>query len=111
MIYDYENCFLFNEDAAGTPKVVANGEGGNAYNELFLIAKFAKPLTKATVITLKTGDTESPTEVLCTLTVPEKSQNASVRIPHGSKKFYAISLSDTSGGKCTVALTLDTDLA
>lgn len=111
MIYDYENCFLFNEDAAGTPRVVANGEGGNAYNELFLVAKFVNPLKTATVITLKTGDTETPADELCTLSVPKGAQNASVRVPFGGKKYYTVALSDTTGGKCTVALTLDTDLA
>lgn len=110
MIYDAENAFLFKEDAASTPKVIANGNGGNAYDELFLVAKFAKPLSTATVITLKTGDTETPTEELCTLSVPAKAQNASVRVPHGGKKYYTVSLSDTTGGTCTMALTLDTDL-
>lgn len=110
MIYDAENAFLFNEDAATTPKVIANGNGGNAYDELFLVAKFVKPLTTATVITLKTGDTETPAEELCTLSVPAKAQNASVKVPFGAKKYLTVSLSDTTGGKCTVALTMDTDL-
>lgn len=110
MIYDYENAFLFDQDVTDTPKVISNGEGGNAYNESFLSAKFAAPLAAAAVITLKTGDTEEVKDTLATLTIPAGKQHGSIRIPFGAKKYYGITISGPTSGKCTVALTLDGEL-
>ncbi len=112
MIYDKEAAFILDKDVTTTPNVIANGEGGNAYSELFLTAKFASPLTTAAVVTLKTADDEALTgaSTLCTLTVPVGASHAGIRVPTGAKKYYGITLTGPTSGKCTVALTLDTDL-
>ena len=110
MIYDYENAFLFNQDVTDTPKVIDNGNEGNAYNESFLSAKFAVPLATAAVITLKTGNTEDVKDTMANLTIPAGKQHGSIRVPFGAKKFYGISLSGPTSGKCTVALTPDGEL-
>lgn len=112
MIYDKETAFLFDKEVTATPDVIANGAGGNAYSELFLSAKFASPLTAAAVVTLKTADDEglSDAETLCTLTVPAKASHGAVRVPTGGKKYYGITVSGPTSGKCTIALTLDTDM-
>ncbi len=112
MIYDKENAFLFNEPVTNTPAIIGNGKGGNAYNELFLTAKFTAPLDKETTVTLKTGSAAdlSDGKVLANLTIPAGKQNGTMRIPFGSKEYYGISIAGTTAGKCTVALTLDGDL-
>lgn len=112
MIYDKETAFLFDKEVTATPDVIANGAGGNAYGELFLSAKFASPLTTAAVVTLKTADDEglSNAETLCTLTVPVGASHASVRVPFGGKKYYGVTVTGPTSGKCTVALTLDAEL-
>lgn len=112
MIYDAENAFIFNEDVSSTPKVISNGEGGNAYDELFLTAKFAKPLETEATVTLKTDDVEAMTsaKTLCTLTIPVGAQHGCIRVPYGGKKFYAAAVSGPTSGKCTIALTLDGEL-
>lgn len=112
MIYDAENAFIFNEDVSSTPKVISNGEGGNAYDELFLTAKFAKPLETEATVTLKTDDVEAMTsaKTLCTLTIPVGAQHGCIRVPYGGKKFYTVAVSGPTSGKCTVALTLDGEL-
>lgn len=112
MIYDKENCFIFNKDVSTTPDVIANGAGGNAYSESFLSAKFAKPITVATTIALQTSDDEamgSPA-TLCTLTLPIGAQHGSIRIPFGGKKFYGIAVTGATSGTCTIGLTLDGEL-
>lgn len=95
MIYDKENAFIFDKDVSTTPDVIANGMGGNAGDELFLAAKFASPLTAAT---------------LCTLTIPVGAQKGFIRVPYGAKKFYGVSVTGPTSGKCTIALTLDSEL-
>lgn len=112
MILDKETAFIFDKDVATTPDVIANGNGGNAYSELFLVAKFATPLTTAAVVTLKTADDEALTgaDTLCTLTVPVGASHASIRVPFGGKKYYGVTISGPTSGKCTVALALDAEL-
>lgn len=112
MIYDAENTFLLDKDATATPDVISNGTGGNAYDELFLSAKFSAPLSVDATITLKTDDVEAMTsaKTLCTLTIPTGKQHGSMRVPYGGKKFYGITLDGPKTGKCTIALTLDGEL-
>ncbi len=112
MIYDKETAFIFNKDVTTTPNVVANGNGGNAYGELFLSAKFAAALTTAAVVTLKTADAAdvSKGDTLCTLTVPVGASHGSIRVPFGGKKYYGITVTGPTSGKCTIALTLDAEL-
>lgn len=112
MIYDYENTFLFDQDVTNTPKIIYNGNGGNAYNELFLSAKFAAPLDKEAAVTLKTDDVEAMTsaKTLCTLTIPAGAQHGCIRVPYGGKKFYTVAVAGPTAGKCTIALTLDGEL-
>ena len=112
MIYDRENCFILNADVSGTPDVISNGAGGNAYSESFLSAKFAKPLTVATTIALKTSDDEAmgSATTLCTLTLPIGAQHGSIRVPFGGKKFYGITVTGATSGTCTIGLTLDGEL-
>ena len=101
MIYDKENAFIFDKDVSTTPDVIANGTGGNAGDELFLAAKFASPLTAADL---------SSAATLCTLTIPAGAQKGFIRVPYGAKKFYGISVTGPTSGKCTIALTLDSEL-
>lgn len=112
MIYDKENAFIFDKDVSTTPDVIANGMGGNAGDELFLAAKFAAPLTTAAVIALKTADTAAldSAATLCTLTIPVGAQKGFIKVPYGAKKFYGISVTGPTSGKCTIALTLDSEL-
>ncbi len=112
MILDKETAFIFDKDVSTTPNVIANGNGGNAYSELFLVAKFASPLATAAVVTLKTADAEdlASADTLCTLTVPVGASHASIRVPFGGKKYYGVTVSGPTSGKCTVALTLDAEL-
>ena len=111
MIYDKENAFIFDKDVSTTPDVIANGMGGNAGDELFLAAKFVSPLTAA-VIALKTADTAAlgSAATLCTLTIPAGAQKGFIKVPYGAKKFYGISVTGPTSGKCTIALTLDSEL-
>lgn len=115
MIYDKENAFIFDKDVSTTPDVIANGMGGNAGDELFLAAKFASPLTTAAVITLKTADTADTAaldsaDTLCTLTIPVGAQKGFIKVPYGAKKYYGISVTGPTSGKCTIAMTLDSEL-
>lgn len=112
MIYDAENTFLFNESLTNTPKIISNGVGGDAYNALFLTAKFTSGVSAAATVTLKTGDKAdlSDAATLCTLTIPKGALRGSIRVPSGGKSYYGITVAGPTSETCTVALTLDTDM-
>lgn len=112
MIYDAENAFILNKDVSSAPDVISHGEGGNAYDELFLTAKFASPLDKEATVALKTDDAEdmASAKTICTLIIPAGAQHGCIRVPYGGKKFYTVAVSGPTSGKCTIALTLDGEL-
>ena len=44
------------------------------------------------------------------MTIPVGAQKGFIRVPYGAKKFYGISVTGPTSGKCTIALTLDSEL-
>ncbi len=115
MIYDAENTFMWKQNLATSTAsdVVANSGGGDAYDQLFLAALVNAALDKDATLTLQTSDTASmasPT-TLCTLPVTkDEGSRASVKIPHGMKKYMRIIVTGAVSGTLTAALVTDVDL-
>ena len=128
MIFDYENMFLdhkaassYGTTAAYSDNVVANGNGGNAYDPAFLVVNVSGAATAGGNITvvLQTSDAEafgSGVVDMATYTVPAGSLGTVVkeRIPYGAKKFLRLKLTGsaavTGNGKITAGLVWDVDL-
>lgn len=126
MIFDYENMFL-NKKAASTygttaaySDVVANGNGGNAYDPCFLAINVAAAAIAGGNISvvLQTSDTEAFTVPvdMATYSVPIGALGTVVkeRIPFGAKKYLRLKLtgsaSVTGNGVITAGLVSDVDL-
>ena len=115
MIYDAENTFMWNQDLASDAggNVVANSGGGDAYEGLFLMAKVDEALDADATVTLTTADSEdmSGADTLLTLALKkEAGSKASVRLPHGLKKYLKAAVTGATTGKVTSALVLDVDV-
>ena len=128
MIWDYENMFL-NKKAASTygttpaysDHVVANGNGGSAYDPPFLAISVSGAATAGGNISvvLQTCDAVgfgSNVVDLATYSVPIGSLGTVVkeRIPFGGKKYYRLKLtgsaSVTGDGLITAGFVSDVDL-
>ena len=127
MIFDYENMFL-NKKAASTygttpavsDHVVANGNGGNAYDPPFLVINVSSAATAGGNISvdLETSDAENfgTKADLATYSIPSGSLGTIIkeRIPYGAKKYLRLELtgsaSITGDGKITAGLVWDVDL-
>jgi len=115
MIYDAENTFMWKKDLSTglSSDVVANSGGGDAYDQLFLSVAVNAALDKDATVALLTADDEAlATPVtLCTLTVSkDEGSKASVKIPHGMKKFMRVDVAGAASGTVTVAMVVDVDL-
>lgn len=128
MIFDYENMFL-NKKAASTygttaaySDVVANGNGGNAYDPCFLVINVSEAATAGgnITVTLQTCAVEgfgSGVKDMATYSVPIGSLGTVIkqRIPFGALKFFRLKLqgsaSVTGSGKISAGLVNDVDLA
>ncbi len=112
MIYDAENTFMWKKDLSTglTSDVVANSGGGDAYDQLFLSVAVNAALDKDAAVVLKTADDEAlaAPKTLCTLTVgKDEGSKASVKIPHGMKKFMRVDVTGATSGIVTVAMVTD----
>ena len=128
MIPDYENMFLdkkaassYGTTAAYSDHVVANGNGGSAYDPPFLFINVSGAATAGGNITvvLQTCDAEgfgSNVVDMATYYVPIGALGTVVkeRIPYGGLKFYRLKLtgsaSVTGNGKITAGFVPDVDL-
>ena len=128
MIWDYENMFLnkkaastYGTTAAYSDNVVANGNGGNAYDPPFLEITVSEAATAGGNITvvLQTCDAEgfgSNVVDMRSYYVPIGSQGTVIkeRIPYGAKKYLRLKLtgsaSVTGNGKITAGLVADVDV-
>lgn len=128
MIFDYENMFLnkkaastYGTTAAYSDHVVANGNGGNAYDPPFLAINVSEAATAGGNISvvLQTCDAVgfgSNVKDMATYSVPLGSLGTVVkeRIPYGAKKYLRLKLtgsaSITGNGKITAGLVSDVDL-
>lgn len=126
MIFDYENMFL-NKKAASSygttaaySDVVANGNGGNAYDPPFLVVNVSGAATAGgnIAVVLQTSDTEAFSSAvdMATYSVPTGALGTIIkeRIPFGAKKFLRLKLTGsaavTGDGKITAGLVWDVDL-
>lgn len=115
MIYDAENTFMWKKDLSTgtTSDVVANSGGGDAYDPLFLAVTVNSALDKDATVTISTDDDAamgSP-KTLGSLTVSkDEGSKASVKIPHGMKKYLKLSVTGAATGVLTAALVIDVDL-
>ena len=128
MIPDYENMFLdkkaastYGTTAAYSDHVVANGNGGSAYDPPFLFINVSGAAIAGGNITvvLQTCDAEgfgSNVVDMATYYVPIGALGTVVkeRIPYGGLKFYRLKLtgsaSVTGNGKITAGFVPDVDL-
>lgn len=115
MIIDAENTFFYEQDLSKGTKstVVNNGEGGNAYNPLWLKVIALKPLSAAAAITLKTADKEDMTGAVTLTTLSlakDEGAGAAVKVPAGCKKFLQIEVAGATTGTIRAFLTMDVDL-
>lgn len=115
MIIDAENTFFYEQDLSKGTKstVVNNGEGGDAYNALWLKAITLKPLSAAATITLKTSDKEDMTGAVTLTTLPlakDEGAGAAVKVPAGCKKYLQIEVAGANTGTIRAFLTMDVDI-
>lgn len=115
MIYDAENTFMWKKDLSTgtTSDVVANSGGGDAYDQLFLVVTVNGALDKDATVTLSTSDEASMVspKPLCSIVVSkDEGSKASIKIPHGMKKYLCLSVVGPTTGIMSAALVVDVDL-
>jgi len=113
MIIDAENTFFYEQDLSKGTKstVVNNGEGGDAYNPLWLKVIALKPLSAAATITLKTKEDMTGAVTLTTLPLAkDEGAGAAVKVPAGCKKYLQIEVAGATTGTIRAFLTMDVDL-
>lgn len=113
MIFDAENTFLWDEAYNATSKIIANGNGGVAYNPLWLVAQSLEDLGAETTVTLKTSDSDSmgsPSTVVALSLAQKAGNTAHVKLPTGLKKYLQVEVTGASAGKISVYLVNDVDI-
>lgn len=115
MIIDAENTFFYEQDLSKGTKstVVSNGEGGDAYNPLWLKAVVLKTLSAAATITLKTADKEDMTGAVTLTTLSlakDEGAGAAVKVPTGCKKYLQVEVTGATTGTVRAFLTMDVDM-
>lgn len=115
MIFDQQALFI--DNSLSTTNVIANGNGGDAVNPLFVavVANTALTASGAVSAALQTCDAEnfgSGVVTLATLNL-EKSKTgllAAVKVPYGAKKYLRLNISGSpSAGALTAGLVEDVD--
>lgn len=115
MIYDAENTFFWHSDliSGTTSDVVANGEGGDAYNALWLTAAVEEALDADGTLSIETDDSEGFGSAVTLAEIPLKKEagtHVKVKLPPGGKKFYRLSVGTATTGKINAALVMDTEI-
>ena len=115
MIIDAENTFFYKHDLTGgvTSNVLANGEGGCAYEGLWICAMVNKALSAEAALEVKTSDKEDMSDavLLATLKVEkDEVKGANLRMPLGLKKYIRIEVTGATTGTITAFLTPDVNL-
>ncbi len=112
MFFDNQNMFFDVASVATggvTGKVIANEDGGDALNPLFLVVHTPVKTTVDVTITLKTSDSENMASAvtMASFTVAKGAQGELVkaRLPYGAKKYLALTITGAIAGKVLAGLT------
>lgn len=112
MYIDKENTFMLKQNisAAFNSDVVQNGNGGDAYEALWLYVLVNTVLSGAATVKLETADTENMSGAVTvgTYTLPAQAgSKVAVRLPSGLKKYLRLNVSGITSGAVSGFLTPD----